>query len=295
MSGIASMTGFARVEGASETARWVWEIRSVNGRGLDIRVRAPGFVDQADRSLRQAAAKRFKRGAIQANLTFERSGTATAARLDRAALRALLEELRDVDLPEDAPVAPARLDGLLLVKGVMTTDEPAEAEADKTAPIDDIDPVLDALQAARLEEGARLATVLLGLLDQIAELAARASELAARQPAALAAKYRETIARLVADAAAPLPEERIVQEAAALAVKADVTEELDRLAAHVDQARSLLAEGGPIGRRLDFLAQEFNREANTLGSKSADLALTRVALDLKAAIDALREQAQNVE
>ncbi|MEQ9124537.1 MAG: DUF1732 domain-containing protein, partial [Alphaproteobacteria bacterium] len=153
---------------------------------------------------------------------------------------------------------------------------------------------LDALAAARLEEGRRIARVLLETLDRIALLSDRARALAGRQPALLAERYREAMRRLTAEAA-PLPEERIVVEAAALAVKADVSEELDRLAAHVEQARGLVAEGGPVGRRFDFLAQEFNREANTLASKSADLELTRLAMDLKAEIDGLREQVQNVE
>lgn len=295
MSGIASMTGFARVEGQHEGVAWTWEVRSVNSRNLDIRLRAPGFVDQADRTLRQAAAQRFKRGSIQANLNVDRAASRSVGRIDRPALAALLADLAAVELPPDAPVAPASLDGLLLIPGVLVTDDAADAgDGHKTAPLEDIPALLDALQAARQEEGARLATAMNDLLDAIAALARQAQALAARQPEALAARYRETIARLIGDAA-PAPEDRIVQEAAALAVRADVTEELDRLAAHVAQARELIGGGGPIGRRLDFLAQEFNREANTLGSKSADLELTRVSMDLKATIDALREQAQNVE
>lgn len=295
MTGIASMTGFARIEGKNDDASWAWEIRSVNGRSLDIRVRAPGFVDQAERKLRQAATARFKRGSIQANLTVERADAPTVGRIDQQALAALLADLAKVELPDGAQVAPASLDGLLQVRGVLVADDPTAAdESYRTAPLADLPALLDGLAAARLEEGARLAAVLAEILDNIASLAARAKTLADRQPQALAARYRETILRLIDDAA-PAPEERIVQEAAALAVKADVTEELDRLAAHVAQARELIEEGGAIGRRLDFLAQEFNREANTLGAKSADLELTRVSMDLKAQIDALREQAQNVE
>lgn len=295
MSALASMTGFARIDGQNAACRWTWEIRSVNGRGLDIRLRAPGFVDQADRVLRQEAASRFKRGSIQATLNVERSETRQAARIDHQALGALLEDLARVELPDGAPVALARLDGLLQVKGVLIQDE---AEGDDAAlrdgPTGDVPALLDALAAARLEEGGRIARILLETLDRIAALAERARALAGRQPALLAERYREAMRRLTAEAA-PLPEERIVVEAAALAVKADVAEELDRLAAHVEQARGLVAEGGPVGRRFDFLAQEFNREANTLASKSADLELTRLAMDLKAEIDALREQVQNVE
>lgn len=295
MNAVASMTGFARVDGAVEGARWTWEIRSVNSRGLDIRVRAPGFVDQADKMFRKAATGCLKRGSLQASLTVERDDASTVPRIDRAALQGLLDDLAGVTLPESAAVAPARLDGLLQIKGVMQTPDSSEATDDyRTAPLSDIPAVLDALQNARLEEGARLATMLTGVLDEIGSLAGRATRLAADQPEALAAKYREAIQRLVAEAA-PAPEERIIQEAAAMAVKADITEELDRLAAHVAQARELLSAGGPVGRRLDFLAQEFNREANTLGSKSTTIELTRISMDLKAAIDAFREQVQNVE
>lgn len=293
-TGVASMTGFARIEGADGSAAWVWEARSVNGRGLDIRVRAPGFVEGADRAVRQAAAERFKRGSVQVNLTVERIDSVQAVRVDTAMLEGLIDELARVRIPEGAPIEPARLDGLLQVKGVLATGDAASADEDPAAPLRDLGPLLDALRLARAEEGARLKTALEGTLDQIAELAGRAATLAERQPPAILAKYRDAMTRLMGDGAAGA-EDRILQEAAALAVKADVSEELDRLAAHVEQARGLLAEGGPIGRRLDFLCQEFNREANTLGAKSTDLELTRVAMDLKAAIDALREQVQNVE
>ncbi len=295
MSGIASMTGFARIDGSADGAAWTWEVRSVNGRGLDIRVRAPGFVDQADRTVRQEAGQRFKRGSIQANLTVERGETATAARIDMKALMALVDALATIELPPGGAVQPARLDGLLQARGVLVYDGQEDDDtAARTGPLADVPALLDSLAAARREEGARLAAVLAETLDRIGDLAVRARALAARQPEALTQRYRDTIAKLIGDAAS-VAEDRILQEAAALAVKADVAEELDRLAAHVDQARGLLAEGGAVGRRLDFLAQEFNREANTLGSKSADLELTRVAMDLKAAIDGFREQVQNVE
>lgn len=293
--GVASMTGFARVEGKAEGAAWAWEVRSVNGRGLDVRLRAPSFIDQAERAFRQEATARFKRGSIQATLNLERDETAAAPRVDMAALQSLIDDLGDVKLVADGPVAPARLDGLLQVRGVMASSAKDDAdEALRAAPLADIPQLLERLQAARLEEGARLAAVLDRVLDEIADLAGRAREIAGRQPEALAKRYRETIERLLGEEI-ELPEERIAQEAAALAVKADVAEELDRLAAHVAQAKELLAAGGPVGRRLDFLAQEFNREANTLGSKSADLELTRLSMDLKASIDAFREQAQNIE
>ncbi len=295
MTGIASMTGFARIDGQTGGVPWTWEARSVNGRGLDLRVKAPSFVDAADRHVRQAAAERFKRGSIQVSLTVERPDVRTVARIDRAALQAVLDDLATIEVPPGAMIAPARLDGLLQVRGVMTTADAEDAtDALKTGPLDGVGPLFEALHAARLEEGARLQASLVATLDRIADLAVQARALAARQPAQLAARYRETLRQLTAEGP-PVSEDWIMQEAAALAVKADVAEELERLAAHVEQARDLLAEGGPVGRRFDFLSQEFNREANTLGAKSADLALTRVAMDLKAAIDAFREQVQNVE
>lgn len=291
----ASMTGFARVEGASDALSWVWEVRSVNGKNLDVRVRAPHFVEGAEQAARRAATARFKRGSLQISLNVERTSTATAGRIDHAALSALLADLARVDLPPDAPVAPARLDGILQLRGIIVSDDGmAMVGEEAIAPLADLPALIDALDQARREEGARLTSVLLKLLDRIESLTGDASAIADRQPAALAERYMATLTALIADAA-PVPEDRIVQEAAALAVKADVAEELERLKAHVAQARDLLASAEPAGRRLDFLAQEFNREANTLASKSADVALTRIAMDLKAAIDALKEQAQNIE
>jgi len=200
-----------------------------------------------------------------------------------------------IEVPDGANVEPARLDGLLQIRGVMMAGDAAgEDDSYRTAPLADIPKLIAELQAARLEEGARLSALLEARLTEIADLTAASRALAARQPEALAARYRQTIARLAADAGV-LSEDRILQEAAALAVKADVSEELDRLAAHVEQARDLQAQGGAVGRRFDFLAQEFNREANTLGAKSVDLELTRLSMDLKAAIDSFREQVQNVE
>jgi uncharacterized protein (TIGR00255 family) len=295
MTSIASMTGFARVDGHWEDVRWTWEVRSVNGKGLDLRVRAPSFVEGADRAVRQAASAQFTRGSLQFSLTVERADVQSVSRIDKAALQVLLNDLATIEIPDGANVEPARLDGLLQIRGIMVTgDAVDEDESYRTAPLADIPKLIAALHIARLEEGARLAALLSAKLAEIAGIAAAASRLAAKQPEALAARYRETIARLAADAGV-LSEDRILQEAAALAVKADVSEELDRLAAHVDQARDLLAEGGAVGRRFDFLAQEFNREANTLGAKSADLELTRLSMDLKAAIDSFREQVQNVE
>ena len=291
----ASMTGFARVEGSTETLSWVWEVRCVNGKGLDVRVRAPNFVEGAEQIVRKAAGERFKRGSLQVSLNVERTTLASAGRIDHTALNALLADIAKIEIPPDAPVGPATLDGILQLRGIIVADEGGAADdGANTVPLADIPALLDALDTARRDEGARLTTALRDILDRIESLAADAAELADRQPPALAERYRAALTALIADNAA-VPEDRIIQEAAALAVKADVAEELERLKAHVAQARDLLASPEAAGRRLDFLAQEFNREANTLAAKSADIALTRVAMELKAAIDALKEQAQNIE
>ena len=291
----ASMTGFARVEGSTETLSWVWEVRCVNGKGLDVRVRAPNFVEGAEQIVRKAAGERFKRGSLQVSLNVERTTLASASRIDHTALNALLADIAKIEIPPDAPVGPATLDGILQLRGIIVADEGGAADdGANTVPLADIPALLDALDTARRDEGARLTTALRDILDRIESLAADAAELADHQPPALAERYRAALTALIADNAA-VPEDRIIQEAAALAVKADVAEELERLKAHVAQARDLLASPEAAGRRLDFLAQEFNREANTLAAKSADIALTRVAMELKAAIDALKEQAQNIE
>ena len=296
MTGVASMTGFARVAGEAEGLSWVWEARSVNGRSLDLRVRAPSMADGAERAFRDAASARFKRGSIQANLTVERAKSETTGfHLDAALLQSLVNQLAEIDLPADGAVAPARLDGLLQARGVITAAEEAPLSEDAlAAPVAAAADLVAALAEARAEEGAALAVVLEEIVAEIERLAKDATAIAASQPAAIQARYREAMTALI-EGTAPAPEERIVQEAAALALKADVSEEIARIHAHASQAQELLAEGGAVGRRLDFLAQEFNREANTLAAKSADLELTRLAMDLKAQIDAFREQAQNVE
>ena len=290
---ISSMTGFARVEGHSGDVSWAWEARSVNGRSLDVRVRAPSFVDQAERKTREALVKYFKRGTIQVVLSVEQIESVSRPAINFDVLSGLISDLSKVELPEKVPIEPARLDGLLQIRGVLQTGN-SDNETIRTAPLTDIPALLDSLAKARVEEGIRLAAVLDEILTTILELVHQAKSLALQQPERMANRYKEAITNLIGETA-NIPEERIIQEAATLAIKVDVTEELDRLTAHVAQAREMISSGGAIGRRLDFLCQEFNREANTLGSKSADLSLTRLAMDLKTAIDAFREQAQNVE
>lgn len=288
------MTGFGRSEGALGAWSWAAEARSVNGRNLEVRFRGPPGFEGLERSAREGAQARFQRGQLTVGLQARRSEGAGAVRLN-------LEQLERY-LSAGAPyvasglAGPPNLDGLLALRGVIeaadAVEDPealAELEAAMAA---SIGLALDGLAAARGGEGKSLAVVLDGLVGQIGELTAKASSLAAGQPMIIKARFEKRLTELAGEAAS---EERILQEAAAMAVKADVQEELDRLRGHVDAARDLLGADGAVGRRLDFLTQEFMREANTLCSKSASGALTAVGLDLKATIEQFREQVQNVE
>ena len=291
---ISGMTGFGRAEGAHQGWTWAVEARSVNGRNLEVRFRGPPGFESLERAARDLAQARFQRGQLTVGVQAKRSEGAVAVRLN-------LEQLeRYLALGEpylaSGRAAPPTLDGLLALKGVIESEDAVE-DPDARAALEaamaaSIGGALEALLAARREEGASLLGVLSGFLDRIAELVAQAEALAAEQPAAIKERFARRMSELIGEAA---PEERIVQEAAAMATKADVREELDRLAGHVTAARQLLAGDGGVGRRLDFLTQEFMREANTLCSKSASSALTSVGLDLKAVIDQFREQVQNVE
>ncbi len=294
---LASMTGFARTDGQAEGLAWTWELRSVNGRGLDIRLRLPGGFDALEPALRDAIAKRLKRGNVTANLSAKREEAPHYAP-DTQVLAQVLALASD--LAARIPgCPPPRAEALLALPGVLRQEaremmsEAAEA-AQQKAVVAGFHAALDALHAARASEGARLAETLRTLLGEIAALCTRAAAEAADQPAAQRARMMETVRGLLAELPA-LPEERIAQEIAILASKSDVREELDRLDAHLHAAAALLAEAEPIGRRFDFLVQEFNREANTLCSKSASIALTATGLKLKATIEQLREQVQNIE
>ncbi|MGH7012605.1 MAG: YicC/YloC family endoribonuclease [Stellaceae bacterium] len=293
---VASMTGFARSEGHADGLGWVWEIKSVNSKSLDLRCRLPAGYDALEPKLRAALADRLKRGAVSVFLTVTKAASGAPLRVNRAALAEIMALAKE--LAKEAGAAPPRIDGLLALKGVLESGDEAVHDAAneqrQAAMQRDFETALGDLAAMRLAEGRRLVPVLEARLAEITALAAAAERTAAAQPTAAKARLREQIAALL-DAVPALPEERLAQEAALIVARGDVREELDRLAAHVDAARELLKEGGPIGRRFDFLCQEFNREANTLASKSPDLELTRVALGLKAAIEQLREQAQNIE
>ncbi|KAA5603269.1 YicC family protein [Roseospira marina] len=306
------MTGFARAQGqidGPQGGSWAWEARSVNGRGLDLRVRLPQGFDTLDGPARAAIAQRFKRGNVTLSLNYEAARDTSAPVINQTLLETLATAAQDVArrFPD---LAPARIDGLLAVRGVLETADGAADGADTVearaardqALLVGLDQALDALAAARQEEGGRLAPVLAGILDHIDALRTKASGLASNQPEAIRDRLRAQIAPVLevlsGQPSGTVPaqaEDRLYQEAAILASKADIREELDRLAAHVQAARDLLALEGPVGRRLDFLCQEFNREANTLCSKAAETAMTALGLDLKAAIDQLREQVQNIE
>lgn len=296
---IASMTGYARSEGRDAQVSWVWEAKSVNGRGLEVRVRVPAGHDALEAAAREAAARHLRRGNVQLSLNVSRIVEAPMVRVNTALLEQLLAMCQSWQHRFPA-VEPARWDGLLSVKGVLEQVEAEDADPEaarqsrEVAMRADLDTAMAALAAMRAVEGGRLAGVLTGQLDEMAALAGRAAACAALRPEAIRERMKAQVAAVL-EAAPALSEERVAQEVALLAVKADVREELDRLAAHVAAARDLVAGGGAVGRKLDFLSQEFNREANTLCSKSSDVELTRIGLDLKAVIDQFREQVQNIE
>ena len=288
------MTGFARTEGETSGLSWVWEARSVNGRGLDVRCRLPSGLDRLDPVVRAETAKQLKRGNVSATLTLSRAAGAPPFTVDRAVLDQVLA--LQSDLMGRVDHAPPRLENLLQIPGVLNRGGLADAIDEKVekALLAGFSQALKRLVGARAEEGARLKSVLMGQIDEIERLTAEAAGAAVLRPEAVKERLRQQIAELV-DAAPALSEERLAQELALLAAKGDVREELDRLAAHIGQARDMLNEGGAIGRRLDFLSQEFNRESNTVCSKSQDVTLTRTGIALKAVIDQFREQIQNVE
>ncbi|WP_422362923.1 YicC/YloC family endoribonuclease [Pyruvatibacter mobilis] len=293
---LKSMTGFGRADGSHDDWRWHWELKTVNARGLDVRMRMPQGFEAIEQDLRKALQARLKRGAVQIFINVDRDRAGADIHINSELATHLMSELDR--LADDMGVEPPSLDTVLGMRGVVetadTSETDEEAEARLTAVTASFMEALDSLVAARAEEGAKLFTILESVLLEIETLVTRAGDIAATAPEKLRARLEEQVKELLADRA-DMPEERIVQEVALLAGKADVREELDRLKAHITQARELLAKGEAVGRKLDFLAQEFNREANTLCSKSSDTELTRIGLDLKAAIEQLREQVQNVE
>jgi uncharacterized protein (TIGR00255 family) len=293
---LSSMTGFARGHGVSGSYAWAWEIKSVNGKGLDLRLRLPSGWDAIEAAVRGRAAERLARGSIQATLTVERNGAAPVVHINTAVLEAIMATARELSSRIDA-AAPS-LDGLLALKGVMEVSEAEESEEERrvaeTAAVAGFIELLGALTEMRQREGTALGRVLSTRLSEIGALAQRAELVPGRRPEAIRVRLAEQVAALLAQSDR-FDADRLHQEAILIATKADVREELDRLAAHVAQAQQLIERGGPIGRRLDFLAQELNREANTLCAKANDVELTNIGLELKAAVEQFREQVQNVE
>jgi len=293
---LSSMTGFARSHGVHGHWRWHWEVRSVNARGLDLRVRLPEGFESLEQPTRTLAGERFTRGGVTASLTVDSDAGRGAVRVNHDALNQILAALRTMEGTVKAD--PPRLDGILGLRGVIEVQQSelneTELAARDAAVLSSLAQAVDGLAQARREEGARLDGFLTAQVTKLADLTAQATALVANQPEQLQAKLKASLAMLEPGQTGVSPD-RIAQEVALLLVRADIREELDRLKAHLSQATDLLAAKGAQGRRLDFLAQELNREANTLCSKSSDIQLTRVGLELKATIDQFREQVQNVE
>ena len=294
---ISSMTGFARSEGQQNGRAWTWEVKSVNGRGLDVRCRLALGFENLEQAVRDRVAARCKRGNIAVTLAVTRSQGDGGYRINQAVLAELLTTLPQIrkQIPDAATPS---IDGLLALRGVIepveeTLDDATRAALEATM-LADLDRALEALSAMRDDEGARLTAALRSRLDEIGRLTDKAEKLAALQPAAIRERLKTQVEMLIVDVPA-ISEERLAQEAAILMSKADMREELDRLKAHGEAAREQMEVNGAVGRKLDFLCQEFNREANTLCSKSQDVELTRIGIELKAAIEQLREQVQNIE
>jgi len=292
MAQIASMTGFARAAGTTGAVQWAWEVRSVNGRGLDVRVRVPTGFEAVGETARTALQKTLSRGQIQLSLNLTRSEGAPKVRINETLLASLAQAVARVPRPEG--VAPATMDGLLGIRGVVEAEEEASSDTDSLNRdlTEGVVRLVADLVEARRAEGRQLEEVVSGQVARIAALTQAAEDEPSRHADAVRTRLTATVEALSNTGLDP---ERLHQEAVLLAAKADVREELDRLRAHGAAARDLLAAGGPIGRRLDFLAQEFGREANTLCAKAGEIGLSRIGLDLKAVVEQFREQVQNIE
>lgn len=293
-----SMTGFSAAKGANETHSWAWELRSVNAKGLDLRLRVPDWISGLESGLRDRLSKSLARGSVAVSLRVQREEGAVAQHLNHDALTVALQRVAVIE-EEAAKVglklAPTNAADLMAVKGVLETGAPEEQGAVLAKQLlADFEPVLASFLDMRAHEGEALNTILTGQLDEIAQLTDAAEAAVTQRKSDMDTALKAALSR-VTNAIDQIEPERVAQELALIAVKADVTEELDRLRAHVMAARKLLSAKGPVGRKLDFLMQEFNREANTLCSKSQNTELTRIGLDLKTVIDQMREQVQNVE
>jgi uncharacterized protein (TIGR00255 family) len=293
---LSSMTGFARSHGVSGTYNWAWELKSVNAKGLDLRLRLPAGWDAVEGSVRTIGAQVLARGTIYGTLTVERQGVPPIVRVNEPVLAAVLATIEKLSGRVEA--AEPRLDGILSLKGVIEVLDEDEREDERRAAEDAVTAgfrqAVAALAAMRRQEGEALRQVLAQRVDEISALAARAEAAPGRRPETIRARIAEQVATLLAESSR-LDPDRLHQEAILIATKADIREELDRLASHVAQVGRLIADGGAVGRRLDFLAQELNREANTLCSKSNDVELTNIGIELKGVVEQFREQVQNLE
>jgi uncharacterized protein (TIGR00255 family) len=293
---LSSMTGFARSHGVAGSYAWAWELKSVNAKGLEMRLRLPSGWDAVENPARAKTAELLSRGTVQGTLTVTREGVVPVVRVNDAVLAAVLETMRD--LAERIEASPPSLDGILAMKGVVEVTDQDESEDERrtaeAAVIAGFTIALEALAEMRRHEGLALGALLKARLAEIAALTARAEAAPGRRPEAIRARLTEQVATLLG-ATDRFDADRLHQEAVLLATRADIREELDRLVAHVAQARTLLDQGGPIGRRLDFLSQELNRESNTLCAKANDLELTNIGLELKSVVEQFREQVQNLE
>jgi len=291
------MTGFATLSGSHAGWAWAWDLRAVNARGLDLRLRLPDWIEGLEAAVRATLGPAAARGNLTLGLRIQKNTSDGAGQLDPEALATILAQIRqieDIAAAQGVTLAPSSAVDLLAQRRLSAEAPDADTQPLRAALLAELPDLIAAFDAMRRSEGAALAAVIAGQLDRIAALTAEAADLAEARKDAMAETLRQNLARVMETAETADPD-RVAQELALIAVKTDVTEELDRLVAHVAAARTLLAEDGPVGRKLDFLTQEFNREANTLCSKAQSAELTRAGLDLKATIDQMREQVQNVE
>ena len=293
------MTGFANAEGSFDAWRWNAELRSVNGKGLDLRLRLPDWVEGLEQSARAIMSSRLKRGNVNLNIRVSRDDAAGQTVVNSAQLDSVLAALREIEaraLSTGLDLAPSRAADIAVVRGVLEQEQAENTDTGplKDAILKDVQALVIALDDMRASEGDALAAILLGQLDEVKRLTAAAADLIEARKDKMSEQLKVNLARVL-DGAPSADPDRVAQELAMIVVKTDVTEELDRLKAHIAAAKSLIDDGGGVGRKLDFLMQEFNREANTLCSKAQNNDLTTIGLDLKAVIDQMREQVQNVE
>ena len=293
---LSSMTGFARSHGASGPYAFEWELKSVNAKGFDLRMRLPPGWDELEAPSKKRAAELLARGTIYASLNIKRTGAASTVRVNEEVLSSIVRIAGELAAKIDA-VAPS-IDGLLAIKGVVEVVEPESSEAEdkaaKAAATAAFEQALSDLVAMRRREGTALGQILSQRMDEMERLATRAEAAPGRKPEAIKARLAEQVAALL-ESSDRFDADRLNQEAILMAAKADIREELDRIASHIAQAREMIGKGGPVGRRLDFLAQEFHREVNTCCSKANDLELTNTGLEMKSVIEQFREQVQNLE